>query len=57
MNCKLKLRKQGFRYHKLRKTFSKFYKRYYDLISKFKVGLNSLLRQGLSEPELYGDLV
>ena len=48
---------QGYRYHKLRKTFSKFYRRYYDLISKFKVGLKSLMRQGLSEPEFYGDLV
>ena len=27
------------------------------LISKFQVGLKSLLRQGLSEPELHGDLV
>ena len=40
-----------------RKTFSKFYGRYYDLISKFQVGLKFLLRQGLSEPEFYGDLV
>ena len=30
-----KLLKQGYGYHKLRKTFSKFYRRYYDLISKF----------------------
>ena len=52
-----KLLKQGYRYHKLRKTFSKFYRRYYDLISKFQVGLGSLLRQGLSEPDFYGDLV
>ena len=52
-----KLLKQGYRYHKLRKTFSKFYRRYYDLISKFQVGLKSLLRQGLSEPDFYGDLV
>ena len=52
-----KLLKQGYPYHKLRKTFSKFYRRYYDLISKFQVGLKSLLRQGLSEPEFYGDLV
>ena len=52
-----KLLKQGFRYHKLRKTFSKFYRRYYDLISKFQVVLKSLLRQGLWEPEFYGDLV
>ena len=28
-----KLLKQGYRYHKLCKTFSKFYRRYYDLIS------------------------
>ena len=51
--------KQGYRNHKLRKTFSKFYRRYYDLIliSKFKIGLKSLLRQGLSEPGFYGDLV
>ena len=52
-----KLYKQGDRYYKLRKTFSKFYRRYYDLISKFQVGLKSLLRQGLSEPDFYGDLV
>ena len=52
-----KLLKQGYRYHKLRKLFSKFYRRYYDLISKFQVGLKSLLRQGLSEPDFYGDLV
>ena len=52
-----KLLKQGYRYHKLHKTFSKFYRRYYDLISKFQVGLKSLLHQGLSEPDFYGDLV
>ena len=28
-----------------------------DLISKFQVGLKSLLRKGLSEPEFYADLV
>ena len=37
-----KLLKQGYGYHKLRKTFSKFYRRYYDLISKLQVGLKSL---------------
>ena len=52
-----KFLKQGYGYHKLRKTFSKFYRRYYDLISKFQVGLKSLLRPGLSEPDFYGDLV
>ena len=42
---------------KLRKTFSKFYRRHYELVSKFNVGLKTLLHQGLSEPEFYGDLV
>ena len=44
-------------HHKLRKTFSKFYRRHFELISKFNVGLKTLLREGLSEPEFYGDLV
>ena len=52
-----KLFKQGYRYHNLCKTFSKFYRQYYDLISKFQVGLKSLLGEGLSEPDFYGDLV
>ena len=51
-----KLFKQGYRYHKLHKTFSKFYRRHYDLVSKFGAGLKSLLKQGLSESEFYGDL-
>ena len=46
---------QSYRYHKLRKAFFKFYRRHSD--SKFNVGLKSLLQQGLSEPEFYGDLV
>ena len=45
----------GYWYHKLRKTFSRFYRRYYELISKLQVELKALLRQGLSEPEFYGD--
>ena len=31
--------RQGYRYHKLRKTFSKLYRRHYELVSKFNVGL------------------
>ena len=42
-----KLLQQGYRYHKLRKTFSKFYRRHYELVSKFSVGLKTLLHQGL----------
>ena len=49
--------KQGYRYHKLRKTFSKFYRRHYELISKYNVGLKTLFSEGLSEPEFYGVLV
>ena len=52
-----KLLHQGYRYNKLRKAFSKFYHRHYELVSKFKVGLKSFLQQGLSEPEFYGDLI
>ena len=52
-----KLLNQGYRYHKLRKAFSKFNRRHSDLVSKFSAGLKSLLQQGLSEPEFYGDLV
>ena len=52
-----KLLQQGYRYHKLRKTFSKLYRRHYESVSKFNVGLKTLLHQGLSEPEFYGDLV
>ena len=52
-----KLLQQGYRYHKLRKTFSKFYRQHYELVSKFNVGLKTLLHQGLSEPEFYCDLV
>ena len=29
-----KFLKQGYRYHKLRKAFSKFYRRHFDLVSK-----------------------
>ena len=41
---------------KLRKAFSKFYQRKFDLMSKYNVGLKTLKIQGLSEPEFYGDL-
>ena len=32
-------------------------RRHFDIVSKYKVGLKTLLLQGLSEPEFYGDLV
>ena len=49
--------RQGYRYHIIRKTLSKFYRRHFDIVSKYDVGLKTLLLQGLSEPEIYGDLV
>ena len=52
-----KLLKLDYRYHKLRKAFSKAYRRHHELVSKFNVGLKSLLHPGLSEPKYYGDLV
>ena len=56
-NLTAKLLQHGYRYHKLRKTFSKVYRRHYELVSKYNVGLKTFWRQGLSEPEFYGDLV
>ena len=34
-----KLLKQGYLYHKLRKAFSKFYRRHFELIEKYHVSL------------------
>ena len=56
-NLTTKLLQQGHRYHKRRKTVSKFDCRHYELVSKFNVGLKTLLHQGLSEQEFYEDLV
>ena len=52
-----KLLNQGFRFHKLRKTFSKFFHRNRELISKYKCSLKTLLQQGISHPEFYGDVI
>ena len=38
-----KLLKQGYRYHKLRKAFSKFYRRHFELIEKYHVSLKKNL--------------
>ena len=52
-----KLLRQAYRYFKLRKAFSKFYRRHSALLEKYSVSLKTLLQQGISEPEFYGDLV
>ena len=48
-----KLLGKGYRYNKIRKAFSKFYRRHFDIVSTYNVGLKTLL----SEAELYGDQV
>ena len=48
---------QGYQCHKLRKAFSKFYRRHSELIVKYNVGLKTLLHQGISKPVFCGDLV
>ena len=42
-----KLLKKGYRYHKLRKAFSKFYRRHFELIEN----IMKLLQQGISNTE------
>ena len=39
-----KLLKQGYRYHKLRKAFSKFYRRHFELIEKYHVSLTKFMQ-------------
>ena len=52
-----KLLHQGYRFHKLRKSFSKFYYRNVTLLEKYNSNLKTLLRQGVAHPEFYGDVV
>ena len=51
-----KLLKQGYRYHKLRKAFSKFYRRHLNR-SKISWQSEKLLQKGICNPEFYGDLL
>ena len=49
---------QGYRYHKLRKTFWKFFRSYSELLSKFcDISFQEYLSKGISHPIFYGDLV
>ena len=48
---------QGYHYYKLRKAFSKFYRRHSALVEKYSASPKTLLQQGISEPEFYGALV
>ena len=51
------LLRQGYRYFKLFKAFSKFSRRHSAFVEKYTVSLKTLLQQGISEPEFYADLV
>ena len=42
-----KLLRQGYCYFKLRKAFSKFYRRHSALLEKYSVSLKTLLQQGI----------
>ena len=47
-----------YRYHKLRKTFGKFFRSYSELLSKFgDISFQEYLSKGISHPVFYGDLV
>ena len=52
-----KLLQQGYRYHKLLKTFTKFFHRYKDIIQKFGCSRRSLIKNGISHPKFYGNIV
>ena len=45
MTLTAKLLKQGYRYHKLCKAFSKFYLRNFDIVSICNVGLKTFILQ------------
>ena len=52
-----KLLHQGYRYHKLHITFSKFYYHYTELLQKFGCTCRTLKKQGISHPAFYGNIV
>ena len=53
-----KLLTQGYRYHKLRKTFGKFFRSYSELLSKFgAISFQEYVSKGITHLVFYGDLV
>ena len=54
----LKLLTQGYRYHKLRKTFGKFCRSYSEILSKFcAISLQEYVSKGITHTVFYGSLV
>ena len=53
-----KLQTQGYRYHKLRKTFGMFFRSYSELLSNFgDISFQEYVFKGISHPVFYGDIV
>ena len=52
-----KLLHQGYRYHKLHKTFTKFYYRYLDLLRKFGCTCRNPIKRGIPHPVFYWNIV
>ena len=53
-----KLLTQGYRYHKLRKTFGKFFRSYSDLLSKCgEISFQEYVTEAISHPVFFVDLV
>ena len=55
-----KLLKQVYGYHKIRKTFSRFYHRHSEVIVKYNIGSKTLMQQNILdmlETVFYGDLL
>ena len=53
-----KLLTQGYIYHRLRKTFGKFFKSYSELLSKFgAISFQEYVSKGITHPVFYSDLV
>ena len=53
-----KLLTQGYRHHKLRKIFGKFFRSYSELLSTFdEMPFQEYISEGISFPVFYGDLV
>ena len=52
-----KLLSQGFRYNKLIKTFTKFFHKYKTLASKYGCTCHNLIKNGISHPTFYGNVV
>ena len=53
-----KLLTQGYRYHKLRKTFGKFFRSYSELLSKFgDISFKEYVSKGIAHLVFYSDLI